>query len=143
MPSKLIPREPVQPFEEAVAPPEPLTHCVSWSVGRRDLLSANQAVHFRDKAARAKRLRAMAGQLTAPIAFSKFRLMIEVYPPTRRRLDPHNLGPTVKHLIDGMTDAGWWEDDDHEHLTEVAFRYGGLSGVKDVFVFRFTMTEDT
>ena len=51
-----------------------------------------------------------------------------VRPPTRRRLDPPNLSPTLKALVDGLTDACWWDDDDYRHLVETSFRYGGLSG---------------
>jgi crossover junction endodeoxyribonuclease RusA len=36
--------------------------------------------------------------------------------PNRRR-DPHNFFPTVKHLIDGLTLAGLWPDDDSTHVT--------------------------
>ena len=35
---------------------------------------------------------------------------------TRTRFDPLNAAPTVKALIDGLTDAGVWVDDDDEHL---------------------------
>ena len=65
--------------------------------------------------------------------FNKFKLRLTVCPPTRRRLDPPNLYPTLKALIDGLTDAGWWEDDNFMHLLEVSFRYGGLSGIKDTY----------
>lgn len=66
---------------------------------------------------------------TIPVKFlfDKFSLKVTVCPPTRRRLDPPNLYPTVKPLIDGLTDACWWEDDDFDHLLDVSFRYGGLS----------------
>lgn len=39
-------------------------------------------------------------------------LVMEHYPKRVSRADPPNLWPTVKHLIDGMTDAGLWPDDD-------------------------------
>lgn len=44
--------------------------------------------------------------------------------PDRRRRDPHNLYPTVKACIDGMVDAGVFDDDDATHLTttEPTFR---------------------
>lgn len=62
--------------------------------------------------------------------FSHFGINVTVCPPTRRRLDPPNLYPTVKALIDGLTDACWWSDDDFTHLLYTSFRYGGLSGEK-------------
>lgn len=71
--------------------------------------------------------------MDAIFLFDVFRLTVTVCPPTRRRLDPPNLYPTVKALIDGLTDASWWADDNFMHLVETSFRYGGLSGVKDTF----------
>lgn len=63
--------------------------------------------------------------------FDRFTMKVTVFPPSRRRLDPPNLWPTVKALTDGATDAMAWEDDDFAHLLETSFRYGGLSGTKD------------
>lgn len=55
-----------------------------------------------------------------------------VYPPTKRRMDPHNLAITLKALIDGMTDAGLFTDDDYHVVDMVAFRHGGkTSGDKN------------
>ena len=65
--------------------------------------------------------------------FSHFGVSVTVCPPTRRRLDPPNLYPTVKALIDGLTDACWWSDDDFTHLLYTSFRYGGLSGEKGIW----------
>lgn len=32
--------------------------------------------------------------------------------------------------IDGFTDAGVWDDDNHEIIKSLTFRYGGLSNIK-------------
>ncbi|QBX16900.1 hypothetical protein Javan291_0024 [Streptococcus phage Javan291] len=45
-------------------------------------------------------------------------------------MDPPNFYPTVKALVDGLTDAGIWSDDNHEVIRFMTFEYGGLSGVK-------------
>lgn len=37
----------------------------------------------------------------------------------KRRRDPHNYYPTVKHIIDGLVDAGIWPDDTPEWVTTV------------------------
>ncbi|MGM9885390.1 hypothetical protein [Streptococcus hyointestinalis] len=55
---------------------------------------------------------------------------VTVYSPTRSRLDPPNLYPTVKAIIDGMTDAGIWIDDNHKVIKKMSFAYGGLSNKK-------------
>jgi crossover junction endodeoxyribonuclease RusA len=35
---------------------------------------------------------------------------------TNRRRDPHNYYPTVKPIVDGLTDAGFWVDDTPEYV---------------------------
>lgn len=62
---------------------------------------------------------------------SKFTLMVTVFSPTKRLLDPPNFAPTVKHLLDGAIDAGIAKDDSYHYLLCTSFRYGGLSGSKD------------
>lgn len=79
--------------------------------------------------------------LVIPPLFHNFTMAVTVCPPTRRRLDPPNLYPTVKALTDGLTDAGWWEDDDFEHLLEVRFRYGGLSPEKGYWLIHLDLEE--
>ena len=77
--------------------------------------------------------------------FDTFEIEAVICPPTRRRLDPPNLYPTVKALIDagsvqkreGYIGCGLWDDDDWTHLSKLSFSYGGLSGIKDTFVIHF------
>lgn len=73
--------------------------------------------------------------------FNQFSILVTVCPPTRRRIDPVNLYPTVKAIIDGLTDSAWWEDDDSKHLLQISFRYGGLSGEKDKFKLIMDVSE--
>lgn len=73
--------------------------------------------------------------------FTHFKICLTVCPPTRRRFDPPNLYPTLKALIDGLTDASWWADDDFRNLLEVSFRYGGLSGRKGIFTLILDVQE--
>lgn len=58
------------------------------------------------------------------------RVILTVYPPTNQKVDPPNLYPTFKALLDGLTDAGVWSDDNNDVILETAFRYGGASGKK-------------
>ena len=69
------------------------------------------------------------------------KVLVTVYAPTRRRLDPPNLYHTVKALIDGLTDANLWPDDNHEVIKEMSFRYGGGSGVPKKFKFVLEVEE--
>lgn len=70
--------------------------------------------------------RAEAGLNIKPVYSSDkpCKVLVTVYAPTRRRLDPPNLYPTVKALIDGLTDANLWPDDNHEVIKMMSFQYG-------------------
>ena len=56
-----------------------------------------------------------------------------VCPTTRSRMDPPNVYPSVKALVDGLTDAYWWEDDHWRFLPLMSFTYGGRSPVKGCY----------
>lgn len=87
-------------------------------------LSANDRHHWREKAKRTKALREM-GYVKAKAervpAYTIASLAVYVGYPTSRRSDPANSYPTVKGLVDGMTDAGVWPDDDSAHLPLITF----------------------
>ena len=82
-------------------------------------LSANDRMHWAPKAKATAALRSM-GTMTA------YREKVRDLGPTHvaafigylrnGRADPSNAAPTVKALIDGMTDAGVWPDDDSTHV---------------------------
>lgn len=100
-----------------------------------EIISANDRLHFAVKAQLTKHLRTLACTLanarTRQDAFSPSNpcaVTITVYAPTKRRMDPPNLYPTVKALIDGFTDAELWTDDNYEIIKSMTFIYGGLSG---------------
>ena len=76
-----------------------------------------------------------------PPLFQRFTLQLIVMPPTRRRVDPPNLWPSLKALGDGLTDCGFWIDDSFEYMLETSFRYGGLSGLKGVWKLQVIITE--
>lgn len=68
-------------------------------------------------------------------------LTVTVYKPTRRRLDTPNLYPTVKALVDGMTEAKIWTDDNDNVIKSTKFQLGGLSGKKGYYRFVLTVEE--
>lgn len=122
---------------------------VSFFIDRKkELINANVKRHHHDHANRARRLRAKANEETERFEkplFNKFSIQVYIYPPTKRRLDPPNLYPTVKHLIDGMTDNNWWIDDDWDHMRSMSFLYGGISerpGAKGDFQVKIVITEE-
>ena len=103
------------------------------------VINSNDRFHPQIKAKMTKRIRAFAYWQTLATkdkeaaAFNSSNpceVVVTVFAPTKSRLDPPNLYPTVKALIDGMTDAGIWTDDNHKVIKSMAFKYGGLSGEK-------------
>lgn len=61
---------------------------------------------------------AIVGQATVRLIFGTDR-------PNQRR-DPHNFVPTLKYLIDGLTLARWWSDDDALHVRTVEPEFDSL-----------------
>lgn len=117
------------------------TERLEFTIPRKQMLNAHGNSQWKSKMSIVKRLRTMGYDQAAAISedraahdgtavhFDKFEITVTLKPPIRNRIDPANYYPTAKALIDGLTDAGWWEDDNFEHLLEVRFRYGGLAGV--------------
>ena len=106
-----------------------------------EMINSNDRLHYRVKSELAAHLRALSRDQAihnAPLSgyepFSKdhpCRVGIRVYPPTRRRMDTPNWYPTVKPLIDGLTDAGVFTDDNNTVITSMTFIPGNeISGTK-------------
>ncbi len=106
-------------------------------IPRELVLNSNQSINHRVKGLKVKALRGMGcalGTATGSSPFSKYTVDVLVYAPSKRRIDPPNMYPTVKPLVDGLTDAGLWEDDDHEHMESMTFLYGGESLLPKAFI---------
>ena len=93
---------------------------ILWvDVPATEVLTSNQRLHWGERARRTRALR-----WRATLAYreaGKPRLEVAHCVATftyrdRRRRDDHNLGPTLKALIDGVVAAGLLPDDDHDHL---------------------------
>lgn len=118
-----------------------------FKLHKSKVLNSNKKLHYHAHGKIVKILRQLSKDMgeesreKEEIFFDKFKISVTVCPPTRRRLDPPNLYPTVKAIIDGLTDAEWWEDDNFKYLLELSFRYGGLSGESDTFVFKVNVEE--
>lgn len=114
------------------------------------VINSNDRFHPQIKAKMTKRIRAFAHWQTLATkdkevaAFSPLNpceVVVTVFAPTKSRLDPPNLYPTVKAIIDGMTDAGIWTDDNHKVIKKLSFVYGGISGEKGHYKFVFDIEE--
>lgn len=114
----------------------PLTkHGVLWN----EMLSANDRMNPHAKAAITAHLRQLSAYRANHQGIYLDRtydedwpavVVVTVNPPTRRRMDPPNWCPTVKALVDGLTDAGIWTDDNSTVIPVMVFRSGCLSGSK-------------
>lgn len=100
------------------------------------MISANDRLFHHVRAAIAQHLRQLSGTEKPTYKFSPespCRITVTVNPPTKRAMDSPNWYPTVKALLDGLTDAGQWTDDNDKVIKEVAFRPGELSNIKQCY----------
>ena len=105
-----------------------------------EMVNANDAMHFKVKGDIVAHLRNMSRQkaeecieeldMERPIFTREnpCHIFIYVCPPSKRRTDAPNWYPTIKPLIDGLTDANVLEDDNDEIITSLTF----IPGVKTV-----------
>lgn len=90
---------------------------------RAQLLNANQRLHWRRRAERAAYWRGLtravldAGNHAHGGPWQgRAHVVVTFAFPDRRRRDVGNLAPTVKHIVDGIRDAGILVEDDDEHV---------------------------
>ena len=81
---------------------------IEATVGHGQMLTANQRLHWRARAARTATLR--------NLGVTRAHCTVTVTFPDRRRRDVANWAPTVKALVDGCVQAGLLPDDDTAHL---------------------------
>lgn len=104
------------------------------------MLSANDRLHYHTKASVTAFLRELASFTKPPRDHTPFtsdkpcRMIVDVKPPTKRRMDAPNFYPTVKALLDGLVDAGWLTDDNNDVIKEVVFKSTELSGGKNYII---------
>lgn len=90
------------------------------------LMNMNKRLHWREERRLARIWRATAciaavESLGTPKQRRRGPSMVKITLPVRTnaRRDPHNYFPTVKHIVDGLVDAGIWPDDNPEWVTTV------------------------
>ena len=117
-------------------------------VPRALLISANDRIHWREKARRTAALRQLGrmsvGRLplgygmTGPVTLT----VTVTYPPLARRRDASNLAPTTKGLLDGaVTDAGLLPDDNDRVIIATTYQASADKGVVGVWRFELEFTE--
>lgn len=73
--------------------------------------------------------------------FNRYKVSVWVYGSTRSVLDPPNYYPTIKAFIDGLTDVGFWEDDNYRYQDSMTFFYGGKCSTPKRNGFRVVLEE--
>lgn len=94
-------------------------------------MTSNSRLHWSEKARHTAKLRRYAFMLGRSVmnarglsepVFDRCMVAVSVMYPRQGRADPANVSPVVKALLDGLTDAGFWADDDSEHVVAVTYR---------------------
>ncbi|WP_328934185.1 MULTISPECIES: hypothetical protein [unclassified Streptomyces] len=127
--------DPEVPAATTAAGPRPFV--ITLPAGM-NLLNANHRPHHRVRAAVTKELRgaameavsecpalmdALAAAKPGPL-FQRAHILGVYCPPTKGRRDPANLYPSFKAAVDGLVDAGLFDDDDHTRVVGPDMRLG-------------------
>ena len=96
---------------------------LKFELDRKQMISANDRLHFQKKAKITKFLRQLAYYEGRNILLDYFglpfnekkpcKVIVWIFAPTNRKYDPPNWSPTSKALLDGLTDANFWTDDNY------------------------------
>ena len=95
-------------------------------VAGRDSLTANQRLHWAEKARRTKAIRTKAAwaAFRQGTQYTRAHVLVTVTFQDARRRDVYNWHLTVKAIIDGLVDAGVIPDDSDKYLTGPDMRPG-------------------
>ena len=105
-------------------------------------MNANGREHFFTRSEKTRVLRELACALararkTRLYAPPPYHVTCTITLDTARRFDPPNAYPTVKALIDGLTDAGIWQDDNSDVIKVMSFQRGqgkAERGMKEITI---------
>lgn len=109
---------------------------LKFELNRKQMINANDRSHFHQKAKITKFLRQLAHYEEQNTLRDYFGLPFSEEKPCKvivwvnRIYDPPNWSPTSKALLDGLTDAKFWMDDNYHVIKSTDFRHGGKSGNK-------------
>lgn len=116
-------------------------------VHKRQWLSQNSRMGWRQKAATVKTLRRL-GYLTGlnlkndksqefayrwVTSADRVKVVALIHPLRRGTFDPGNAAASVKPIIDGLTDAGYWTDDNGARLLGPDYRPALPTGTPDEY----------
>lgn len=120
---------------------------LSFVIPRKECISSNDRLHFQVARKRVASLRDIATQTAHLAGATRVRGVVDIIVtlswPDRRRRDAPNMWPTVKALIDGMTDAGVLEDDSDAHVRRTVFQAGPDRSPKGTVALHIELKEAT
>lgn len=96
-------------------------------LGQMSWINANQRLFWRVRSARTKQWREAAKQRAIDMHLPHMRaayILAELRFSTNQRRDPANWAPTAKACVDGLVDAGVFDDDNYRHVTGPDMRIG-------------------
>lgn len=65
-----------------------------------------------------------------------------IHPLTHGRFDPENAAPMVKAILDGITQSGYWPDDNAKYVVGPDYRLGEPSVEKGVYHITIRIEEE-
>lgn len=140
---------------DRVLNPPPLSSPRRWFVripalldarGKPLWLSSNRRMHWAPEAhlkaswKEAGRIAAIQAHLKGLQVQRVHMLAVVHYPNSSRNRDAHNLMPTMKHIVDGITSTGFLPDDNDQHLIGPDMRAGECLARPAISL---TITEET
>ncbi|MEV5953759.1 hypothetical protein AB0M11_08270 [Streptomyces sp. NPDC051987] len=121
----------------AAGPSRPAPFVIALPAGLKQI-NSNHRINRHDRARLTKKIResafeavsecpalmdALAAAKPGPL-FQRAHILGIVHPGSDRRADPANLYPSFKAAVDGLVDAGLFEDDDHTRVLGPDMRLG-------------------
>lgn len=116
----------------------------TFVIPKRYWMTSNGRYHWADKMERTRHLRRMGltvGQMHGTGFDQLVRIVAHIGYPTSGRADPNNAEPTVKPLIDGLTSAGVFIDDDSTHVIGPDFRRDDTRAERGTHTVRLVVEE--
>ncbi|WP_318202917.1 hypothetical protein [Streptomyces sp. SCL15-4] len=128
---------PEAPAAPAAAGPRPGPFVIALPPGLF-LLNSNQRLHHKRKAEHTAAIRSAAMEAVSEspslmdalaaakpgVLFQRAHVLGVLHPASGRRADPANWYPSFKAAVDGLVDAGLFEDDDHTRVVGPDMRLG-------------------
>ncbi len=112
-------------------PPPTNVHTLTIPITNpKHLLNANSRKHWADRSTKTGIWRpaglAAAQAAALPVLVPFVVIHATIFKARAGRYDPSNLYPTIKAIIDGLTDYGLVEDDDYRHVDGPHMHHGGF-----------------